>query len=913
MPHRFLKKVIPIRMKQALLLLALLLIGGVAVGQNNSLNVPFKSSFSEAKISQYLIDISQRSGIVLQYSSNSIDENKIVQLKGNESTIGSVLLTVLDGQYVKLSELNDKIIIIPASTPLSVNLSPRQFNFYGYVKEAATSEPLPYVTIYEPSTQKGVVANEQGYFNFKLPEGKHTIQISYCGYTPAQIVLRLNGDFRQDIALSLFVDTLKAVIVETSKYMPNGALSVSNKPMPHNSLLNDDDPLQFAYLSPGLQNASYSFNGFQVRGGGTDENQFLLNGNPIYNPTHMMGAVSILNPAVIKSMKLYRSDFPSRLEGALSSVLEVSTKQGNMKKWQGEINIGLLAGSLAIEGPLIKDKLAIMVSGRKNIPLPFYESFQAGVKTEFYDAHIRLSTIFSDNNKLTASLYHGQDQLQQTGKYTHNHLRWGNSSGALVWSKVFRNKVFIHTSVNTSRYQNLASNQFTVFKTDQDEQDAFEQEENEDIDPGDNDPDDDDPDDDDPDDDPDNPKQDSLDYSLYSQFINSYSSLDNYNVKSDVEFYISDFWKLNAGIKLEHTIIKPLEGEFSDVEENLSLGRIYVEPWKFQALSAYIEPEINVSKKIFLKPGLRIGLFQFGSYRPVNIQPRLYLSYRLNSHFKVFASYSRMNQFLHLVINPYAGANRDMWVPSTKNLKPEASNIYNIGWTYRINKNWRLTLDGYYKQLYNVTNYAEGKSLFVNKADWEQNIESGSGKSYGIEAMLNKTLGKFTFLANYALSWSWRNFHSINHGADFLYKYDHRHVVNVGIAFTLYERLEVAGLWSYASGNVYSQDGFLFRDSLHTDPTGDWLISANQLIYDYNKNNQYRAKSYQRYDFSLTYHSKKGKKVYSSLRIGVYNINGADNQYQFNIRGSLKSKSLLIRTGSVKFRIIPYLSYSLKF
>jgi len=129
MPHRFLKKVIPIRMKQALLLLALLLIGGVAVGQNNSLNVPFKSSFSEAKISQYLIDISQRSGIVLQYSSNSIDENKIVQLKGNESTIGSVLLTVLDGQYVKLSELNDKIIIIPykvfffifANIPMKIN------------------------------------------------------------------------------------------------------------------------------------------------------------------------------------------------------------------------------------------------------------------------------------------------------------------------------------------------------------------------------------------------------------------------------------------------------------------------------------------------------------------------------------------------------------------------------------------------------------------------------------------------------------------------------------------------------------------------------------------------------------------------------------------------------------------------
>lgn len=370
---------------------------------------------------------------------------------------------------------------------------------------------------------------------------------------------------------------------------------------------------------------------------------------------------------------------------------------------------------------------------------------------------------------------------------------------------------------------------------------------------------------------------------------------------------------MNAGVSVTQSVIKPFDGKITDTEEEDEKGFLSFKPLKFEQLSIYAEPEFKISKKLFLKPGVRVSGYRFENYNTLTVQPRFYLAYRINSSLKLFGSYSRMNQFLHLVINPYAGANRNMWVPSTKYLQPGWSDIYNIGFTLNNKTNWSISMDGYYKRLTNVTNFAEGKSIFISNNNWEQNIELGKGRSYGTEIMFNKAGEKFSMLANYTLSWSWRSFASINEGKEFHYKYDHRHIANIGTTFFLSGRLDISTLWSFATGNVYTQDGVVFTDTLQQAPTGNEILEAYQFIYQYSQNNQYRAKAYQRYDASVTYHSKKGKKIYSMLKIGIYNIKGADNQYAYNLRGSLSSKSIRLRTGTSIFQIIPYFTYTLKF
>lgn len=869
--------------KNIFIFLLLGIVCGTADAQKKLLRKPFRPEKAKATIAQFLRDINNQSGIVLEYSSGSFDADKIVSLNGNENTIGSVLQTILNGQHVKLMEHNGKIIMVPSPEPFSItNYLPAQYSFYGYVKEYATKEPLVSATIYEPATQRGTLSNNQGYFNFFLSEGKHIVEVSYGGLQPVTIQIDIHGNVRKDISLVMKGDTLSTVVVQSDATLKEGAIKVSGDHHFPNGLMNEDDPLQYLYLSPGLQNASYSFSGFQVRGGGTDENLFLLDGNPVYNPTHLLGAISILNPTVLRSMRFYSSDFPARLGGSLSSVLDVHTKQGNMNNWQGEVNAGLLAASLTLEGPLVKDKVAVMVSGRKHIPIPFIQSLQDGVSSDFYDTHFRLSAILSPRNKVAINFYRGEDQLKHSGKYVSNLNKWGNTIGSLGWNYLLGRRSFINTSVNFSHYQNLEVFQYTLFELDS-EADA---------------------------DDEDEPETEE-DTELEEKYIGTFSSLKNYNVQSQAEIFVSGKLKLNAGFKLAQTTIKPFDSKITDILEDAEDNFVSFVPLQFEELSGYAEAEIKAGKRIFLKPGLRVSGYQLEGYNTVVLQPRFFASYSFLPRHKLYASFSRMNQFLHLVTNPYAGANRDLWVPSTQILKPEASEIYNLGYAYQLGSRWRASVDGYYKQLMNVTNYAQGKSSFINSTDWEQHIELGKGRSYGVEFMIRNATKKFSWQAGYALSWSWRQFASINGGKEFPYKYDHRHAANAGFTYSISPRWNVSGLWSFATGNVYSLGGLVFADTLATstdDPINDY-----QFTYQYNENDQYRARAYQRFDVALTWHSLPGKKLHSSLKAGVYNINGSDEQYSYNLRGAMSSKSIRIRTGESVFDLIPYLSYTLKF
>ena len=868
-------------MQYLFILLLITQAGFNAFAQKKLVSMPYHTSTKNASINQHLQEISKSSGIVLEYSSANFDAGKMVRLTGEEKTIAEVLQTILHGQKIKLLEHNNKIILIPSAEIFSLpGFNKEQYNFYGYIKEYASKEPLAGATIFEHATQRGVASNNQGYFNLAFTTGQHLVEISYGGFKPVSLLLNIQGNIRKDISLVMINDTLSTVVVATDAAVKDGSVTVLHKKNYSNGLMNEDDPLQFLYLSPGLQNAAYSFSGFQVRGGGTDENLFLLDGNPVYNPTHLLGAISILNPTVLKSMRFYKSDFPARLGGSLSSVLDILTKQGNMNSWQGEINASPLAAALTLEGPLAKNKIALMVSGRKSIPFPFYDSLQNGIKSSFYDAHIKLSAIISPASKLFINFYTGEDQLRQTGKYTGNLHQWGNHTGSLQWNLLLGKKSFIHTSLNFSEYHNLASSQYLFYEKEEEEEIDDEVEE---------------------------------DLSLGTKFISSYASFKNYNAKTGAEIFVSKKIKINAGLKLEQNKTKPFEGKITNTEEEDEQGFLAFRPLQFEAMYSYAEAEIKIGRKFFVKPGLRASAYRMEDYNSWNLQPRFYMAYRIGPLFKLFASYSRMNQYLHLVINPYAGANRDMWVPSTKKLQPEWSEIYNIGFVFKQKNNWNISLDAYYKRLMNVTNYANGKSTFIHSDNWEQNIELGKGRSYGAEILINKTGKKLSFQGSYALAWSWRQFTSINNGNEFPYKYDHRHTANIGMRYSLTTRFDLSALWSFASGNVYTQGGIVFTDTLQAAPTGEELIEAYQFTYQYTQNNQYRANYFQRYDASLTFHSLKNKKAYASFKAGVYSINGSDNQYSYNLKGSLASKSIKLKTGTSEFKLIPYLSFTLKF
>lgn len=856
-------------------LLLLILFTGAAITVKAQkkllLNRYYISQISKGSISEFLQDLNQHSGIIIEYSSSNFEANKIVQLEGNETTVGTILQKVLEGQNLKLLERNNKIILVPSTEPFSLERSsPPQFSFFGYLKEEESNEPLINGTIYEPASQRGSVSNNHGYFNFLLPEGKHRIEISYSGLQPVILDLNIQRNLRKDISLSVKKTMHSDIVVEGENISRDGA--VSSDQSFSGSLMSDSDPLQSSFLFPGSQNVSTSFSGFRVRGGGLDENLFLLDGNPVYNPTHLLGAISIINPTVLKNMRLYKSDFPARFSGSLSSVMDVYTREGNMNSWHGEANVGLLAGAFTLEGPLVRNKTALMVSARKNLSLPFYQSLQDGISSDFYDAHFKLTTILDLKNKIAFNFYKGEDRLRQGEKGIDNFQRWGNMIGSIGWNYVLGSRSFVRTSINLSDYQDLKVFQYTLFKVDDD---------------------------------------DNEDQKVETKFINTYSSLRHYNAKSEAEIAAFKKIKFNVGLKVAETIIKPFSSQTTTQIKEDETSFTSAAPLQFEELSSYIETEMKPGRKLFVKPGLHVSAYRFKEYYPVVFQPRLFLAYRFLPSHRLYASYSKMSQFLHMVTNPFAGANKDIWVPSTQHIQPEESNIYNIGYSYR-DHNWKFSIDGYYKQLMNVTNFAEGKSTFIDNNTWKQDVESGKGRGYGTEYMIEKNGTKLSWRLAYALAWNWRQFQSINNGNEFPYKYDQRHKANVGVSYSISPHLNISGLWSFATGNIYTAGGRVFTDTIQLS-SGEDPLEDYQFTYHYSDTSQYREKPFQRYDFAVIYHSKKDKKLYSSLKAGFYNINGADEQYSYSLRGSLSSKSIQVKTGDQVFKLIPYISYSLRF
>jgi len=833
---------------------------------------PYQSSIKKATVKTFLEEIRNKTGIVIEYSSNNLSLDNIIELDGTEKSLGMLLQKVLKDQRVKLLEKDNKIILAVSPTPINTDNLVPFYTLFGFINEDISMEPMIDATIVDTANQKIILTNAHGYYSISLPEGEHQLQVSYAGYIPKIIHLSLHANTRMDMGLIAKTEMTEVIVTADNQLKKNGSDKIpSDLNESYNFFLGENDPTRAAYLFPGVTSIPENFSGMLVRGGGPDENLFLLDGTQVYNPNHMLGALSVVNQTSLKSLRLFKSDFPSRFSGSLSSVIDVYTKDGNMEHWQGEANANVLSGSFTLEGPLIKNKTAVMTSFRHSWPSSALLRFQNNLQPDFYDIHFKLTHLLSKNDKLMFNFYNGRDKVNQSGKNTDNLHQWGNLLGSVRWNHLIGTKSFINTSVDMSRYSNLGGFKYSLL------------DDNEEV--------------------------------VQSRSLGTFSSIEHYNAKIQAEIYLSGKARLNIGTGLNHTIIKPFDTKITLHLEDNEEGFTSFQPLPFDDLSGYAEIEYKANHHFFIRPGLHVSNYQFKNYQFLSFQPRFFTAYQFDAKNQVFGSFNRMTQYLHLVTNPYLGLNADIWVPSTAALEPEESESYNLGYAFNNKKGFRFSLDGYWKSLHNITNYAGGKSYFINDKNWEQNIQYGKGWSYGMETLLEWTARKISLHLTYTLSWSWRQFENINNGKKFPYKYDRRHVANLGIAYHLSGKFDISALWSYSTGDVFSLPDYIYPDfdNVQQINNPDDLLKNYRFIYQFTGANQYRTSDYQRLNASVQYHSSKQKKIRSVIAVGVYNMSGSPDQYSYDLLGSLNNKSVLIETGSTVYSIIPYVSFTLKF
>ncbi|MBD0255508.1 MAG: TonB-dependent receptor, partial [Cytophagales bacterium] len=633
-------------------------------------------------------------------------------------------------------------------TTLLPVFSQTRYTVSGYVREGGSRELLPGVNVYIAGGTTGTSTNQYGFYSLTLPEADSlTLTFSFVGYRAETRTLALRQDRELNVELRAGT-VLEAVEVRGSQpdrvsqsvQMSHIELPVAQlKKVP--ALLGEKDVLKVLQLMPGVQKGSEGNSGLYVRGGGPDQNLIILDDAVVYNATHLFGFFSLFNGDALKSVELTKGGFPARYGGRLSSVLEMTMKEGSKEKLHGEGGIGLIASRLTLEGPLQKNKASFLLSGRRTyadaLVRPFIPNGDRGYY--FYDLNAKVNYDFGRKNKLYLSGYFGRDRFFSRDRGDNNSLfrtgfDWGNATGTLRWNHLFSEKLFTNTSLIFTDYH------FKVYETTR------------------------------------------VPSGTYSLRYNS--GIRDVTIRHDYDFFPTPAHAVKFGLTSTYHRFTPSALVLKETQDTLSQQRREAETMEVVESGLYLEDTYQPFPRLKINAGVRLSHFAARDTAYVRPEPRLAVAYRLGDELALKASYAHMNQYVHLLSNTGAGLPTDLWVPATREVAPQQSRQVAAGIAKDFSeRGLAVTLEGYYKKMDNVIGYREGASFLLisdgvesaNQVRWQDNVTSGQGWSYGAEVLVQKKTGRLSGWAAYTLSWTQLQFDALNFGKKFLARHDRRH------------------------------------------------------------------------------------------------------------------------------------------
>jgi hypothetical protein len=768
------------------------------------------------------------------------------------------------------------------------NAKLNRFVLNGYVKDSLTGETIAGASIAVSGEQRGVTSNQFGFYSITLAQGNYTITLTHISYQGKSIAVNLtqNQSFNFDVVPKSALNT--EVIVYTKRrdgnvknaQMGRTDLSINQiKSIP--AFMGEVDPLKAIQLLPGVRNAGEGNAGFYVRGGGPDQNLILLDDAVVYNTGHLFGFFSVFNGDAIKNVSLTKGGMPAQYGGRLSSVLDVTMKDGNINKFQSEGGIGLIASRFSIQGPVKKDKASFIISARRTYidalikPAIKKTSSFYGSGYYFYDLNTKINYRFSAKDRLFLSGYFGRDvfDFNNSKRSFSTRVPWGNATGSLRWNHVFNRRLFSNTTLLYNNYKFDFSAR----------QDNFE--------------------------------------------IGLSSGIRDISIKSDFDYYPLPKHRLKFGGLL--TWHKFIPNVASGRQDSI-IFKPNNESTKYAAETAlYLQDDWEVCEKIKINYGLRwSGFTQVGPFtkyitdadgnkldsvmykkgetvKPYGgLEPRVTVRFALNNSTSIKAAITRNLQYIHLVTNAGSTLPTDLWVPSTYRVRPQIGWLYAAGFFKNFNDNmYETSVELYYKNMENQVEYKEGYTPSLK--DPEQEFVFGRGWSYGSEFLINKTKGRFTGWLGYTLSWTWRKFAELNSGLKYPARYDRRHDISVVANYEVSKKWKLGGVFVYGTGSAI------------TLPERFYIVNG-VLTQEYSSLNQYRMPAYHRMDLSATYTPipKKKRKLNGYWVFSLYNTYSRMNPYfiYFDQSGSVANSDLKVEARQVSlFPVLPAVTWNFKF
>jgi outer membrane cobalamin receptor len=762
--------------------------------------------------------------------------------------------------------------------------SQEKFTVSGFVKEAQTGEFLIGSTVYIKENLKGVTTNQYGFYSITIEGGNYTLDFSFLGLQSQQKKINLNKDLRINISLENASILTQEVIIEAegadknveTSNMSQVRVDIKNiKKLP--AFMGEVDVLKTIQLLPGVQSSGEGSSGFYVRGGGPDQNLILLDEATVYNASHLFGFFSVFNADAIKDINLIKGGMPAQYGGRLASVLDISMKEGNNKKFQVDGGLGLVSSKLTLQGPLKKDTSSFIVSARRTYidvlvkPLINDSSAFKGTGYYFYDLTSKVNYRISDKDRIFLSTYFGRDvfTFNNADRGFYFNIPWGNATASARWNHLFNDKLFMNTSFIYSDYQ------FSFAA----EQNDFE--------------------------------------------FKLSSGVTDWNTKVDFSYLPNYKHTIKFGTQFTYHTFVPgsVSGRSGDVSfEPESIFKQYSNEG-----ALYLSDDIEFSEELKVHAGLRYSSFQFGGPITVrnyllnevtqdsanhhrHLEPRLSLRYKLNKKSSFKASYTQNYQYVHLASFSSVSLPTDLWIPSSKTIKPQYGRQFALG-LFRnfLNNTWETSVEAYHKKLDNLIEYKEGVFPEDNtNSSSDDAFTYGSGESYGLEFFIKKRLGKTTGWIGYTIAKTDRFFEDLNDGNSFPAKYDRTHDLSVTATHELNDKWVLSAVFVYATGNTLT-------------PSVDRYVLDGDLFTQFGDRNSYRMSPYHRMDISATYTpNKPNKKFNSSWNFSIYNIYNRANPYfiYFDVEGdgSLSDGELEPKAFQISlFPIIPSIAWNFNF
>lgn len=834
--------------------------------------------------------LEEETGWVVSYSSRLCRADRLTLLPGQHTLLQYV--EQIFNECPIASVIRDNRIIV---RPLDE--SEKTYTVSGFVYDASTGETLPAANIFITDLKKGAVSNNYGFFSITLPTGLVDIYATYVGYSPGIENFYLQNDtilyfhLKSDVQLAeVSVFSEQFLFEMSARNFGTHLLSmrdVRQTPI----LFGESDLVKNIQLLPGVQGGSEGFSGLYVRGGGPDQNLILLDDVPVYNVGHLLGFYSIFNTDAIKHVTVYKSGFPARYSGRLSSVVDIKMIDGNKEKVKGVLNIGVLSSSLSLDGPIKKDKAEFAVSVRRTYLDPIagliQRKQQATSNYYFYDINAKLNSSLGYRDRVYLSFYYGRDRyfttydsqnityetsdgsLHAISVNDKNEAGWGNIVSAFRWNHIWTDKLFSNVTATYSNYRFFIG----VERNDR-------------I---------------------------NFDNDLFEQRYQS--GIEDYSAKIDFDYYPSNQHLVKFGgsyighqfnpgidiVRLGYQVAASADTTIAD--EHLFGSEMHI----------YVEDEFNFREKVRINIGLSAAIFNAETKVYSAIDPRLSLYYKLWRLWAVRASYSIMSQYLHTVSSSNIALPTDLWLPVTDKIAPMKSQQLSLGAVYTPGNEgtYSLSLDGYVKTQTNLLHYKESTGFFDYSTQWEDKLTVGDGWSYGVELYLQKLKGVSRGWISYTYAKTSNTFDDLNGGKSFPTRFDRPHDFKVSYSYLFNSRVTATAMWQFGSGvPITLPTEKYFAPDVNNGSSG---LSYSEEFGYYN---EYRMPAFHRLDVGVSFY-KERKKSERIWDVGIINLYGRQNPFMLYFSsdnsGELGSSYRTLKQLSILPVPVPYIKYTLKF